>query len=144
MSDERDRERDDGAPEGFRLEAPSSSDWALETTQRPLPKELLDAMKHPDVPGVVLDAITRRSTPAPADVDASPAASDRFAGPDEDTARYMLQAPGRASAREPGMRALDARRAADVGDAPPGAVWLLSVALGAVVLAWLSFGLFGR
>lgn len=124
--------------DGFRLRSPSSSDWALETTQRPLPPELLDALRHPDVPGVVLDAITLRSTPPPADVQ-HPSIAD---SPDEDTARYMLGPAAKRDAVAVSVRARS-QHVHEIEESLASA-WLVGVAFGAVVLAWLSFGLLGR
>lgn len=126
--------------EAFRLESPSSSDWALETTSRPLPPELLAALRHPDVPGVVLDAITLRSTPPPGNVQ-HPTIAD---SPDEDTARYML---GPAAKRDATAAPLPVRaRSQQVHEIEDSlaTAWLVGVAFGGVVLAWLSFGLLAR
>ncbi len=125
--------------EGFRLESPSSGDWALETTQRPLPPELLAALRHPDVPGVVLDAITLRSTPPPGNVQ-HPSIAD---SPDEDTARYMLGPAVERDAVAVPVRARSQHVHHEIEDSLASA-WLVGVAFGGVVLAWLSFGLLGR
>ena len=122
MSGDRDSERDQKVGQPTDL-APSTdpSDWAQQTTSRPLPKELLDAMKHPDMPAVVLDAITRRSTPAPGDVEESPKLSA-----EDDTARYMLSAVRRESEDSLAF------------------AYVVGAAMIAAVLGWLSFGLLGR
>ena len=102
-------------------------------------------MKHPDVPGVVLDAITRRSTPAPGDVHPSVADS-----PDEDTARYNLgPAPtaaggvgiSKSTPSSPAPAQVSARR--EVEDSLATA-WLVGIVFSGAVFAWLSFGLLGR
>lgn len=116
----------------------SWNDWEERTEQREAPStELLDAMKHPDVPGVVLEAIARRSSQPPAH-EAPPRE-------EESTNRYVLP-PG----------APLAARLAEAASVPPrvhyraereeglaGAV-VLAFAMGGVVIAWLSFGLLVR
>lgn len=136
-ADDRDPKRGSDVPEGaldgFRLEEPSSSDWKLQTTQRPLPKELLDAMKHPDMPGVVLEAIARRSsTPEPGDVES-------LKEPGEDTARYLLPpvAPKHVAAAQSQPRVAVEREEGLTQ------IYVLAFAFGGVVLAWLAFGLVG-
>lgn len=122
----------EGALDGFRLEEPSSDDWKMQTTQRPLPKELLDAMKHPDVPGVVLEAIAlRSSTPEPSDVES-------LREPEEDTARYLLPpvAPKNAPAS-----ARSQPRVGHESEESMAQIYVLAFVMGGVVLAWLAFGL---
>lgn len=133
--------------EGFRLEQPSSSDWALQTQQRALPKELLEAMRHPDVPGVVLQAIAERLSSPSQEVE-----PDLPRDPDEDTARYVLPAVAATDGKDgkgASIARVDAPASARsqhrITHEPPedslAQAYVLGVVFGGVVLAWLSFGL---
>lgn len=145
--DPKDREGETEAErnlDGFRLEPPSSSDWALQTQQRALPKELLEAMKHPDVPGVVLQAIAQRSSAPPSHELEPELARD----PEEDTARYVLPAVAAKDGKGPSIARVDAPASARsqhrITHEPEDSLaqaYVLGVVFGGVVLAWLSFGL---
>ncbi|MFO0674723.1 MAG: hypothetical protein U0235_34760 [Polyangiaceae bacterium] len=130
MSDDAPRAKADDAP----TEEPV--DWATATQSRPLPRELLDAMKHPDVPGVVLEAIARRSTPPPGEVE------DVKRDPEEDTARYLLPKGGRDPVRVTSSPPPALGRA-DQAD-PPGMFLVLGVAISFVVLIWVVLYVFAR
>lgn len=124
----------DDPPSAKPEEAPAEepADWATATQSRPLPRELLDAMKHPDVPPVVLEAIARRSTPAPGEVE------DVKRDTEEDTARYLLPKGG-------GVQRDTPRRLgrADQAD-PPGLFLVLGVAISLVVFLWAALYAFSR
>ncbi len=119
-----------------------SGDWEDRTEQRAVPSdELLDAMKHPDVPEVVLEAIARRSS--------IPPVHEVARDPGEDTARYLL-----------GRGAPLAARIAEAGSLPPETaarvrvraeqpeplfpVIFMGFLMVAAVVGWWSFGLLPR
>jgi hypothetical protein len=111
----------------------SWDEWEDHTQQREAPsEELLEAMKQPDMPPVVLQAIARRSSKP--SVPVLPSAAPDF---DEDTERYHLPKGAPIAARM-------AAQGVTMREEPEqsiGPVVLLSVLFIAATLAWLSFGL---
>ncbi len=134
--------RDEGGkPNGSNTPGDLSwSDWEERTQQREAPSsELLDAMKHPDVPQVVLQAIARRSS-------SPPAGEEQPSDPEEITNRYLL-GPGAptaariAQAKTAGQKAPSFARDTEQ---PLTMAFVMGFAMIAVVLGWLSFELLPR
>lgn len=96
-----------------RVEPPSSGEWSLKTTAGPISRELLEAMRHPDVPAVVLDALSRRSNS-----DLPPVIARDAGESDEQTQTYVI--PQGDTPSSPPARPVTPPRPA-AGARPPGA-----------------------
>lgn len=111
----------------------SWNDWEERTEQREAPSTaLLDAMKHPDVPEVVLEAIARRSSRPPA----SEATRE-----EESTNRYVLPPGAPLAARLAQARSTTPHALPVVHEQGMGQIVVMGIVMIGAVLAWLSFGI---